>query len=105
MYWSCLFNGINGISAIFCTINDIKLSIDHNPDTSDTYFIFIHGLQSRKEIFSHIIKKLNEKYSIPYLTLDLVGFGNSEKKNSFSYDLFDQVKIVESLMDYLKIKK
>ena len=63
MYWSCLFNGINGISAIFCTINDIKLSIDHNPDTSDTYFIFIHGLQSRKEIFSHIIKKLNEKYN------------------------------------------
>ena len=35
----------------------------------------------------------------------MVGFGNSEKKNSFSYDLFDQVQIVESLMDYLKIKK
>ena len=35
----------------------------------------------------------------------MVGFGDSEKKNSFSYDLFHQVQIVESLMDYLKIKK
>ena len=35
----------------------------------------------------------------------MVGFGNSEKKNSFSYDLFDQVQIVKNLIDYLRIKK
>ena len=35
----------------------------------------------------------------------MVGFGNSEKKNSFSYDLIDQVKIIEKLIDYLRIKK
>lgn len=39
------------------------------------------------------------------MTYDLVGFGNSEKKNSFSYDLVDQVKIIQKLLDYLRIKK
>ena len=35
----------------------------------------------------------------------MVGFGNSEKKLDFNYDLLDQVLIIDRLLDHLKIKK
>src|SRR5438045_1306243 len=71
---------------------------------SPEYILFLHGIQSNKELFLPLLQQnFLENYSL--LALDDIGFGNSSKPEDFSYDVEDQAKIIALLVEQLEIKK
>ena len=91
--------------ANFIHIEGIKVSYEIKLTDSDIYLIFIHGLQTRKEAFEFFENRLKNELNYCTLSIDLVGFGETDKPLNFSYDLSSQVKILISLLRALKIKK
>ena len=89
----------------YTKINGIKVSYKINLTDSDIYLIFIHGLQTRKEAFEFYETRLKNELNYCTLSIDLVGFGETDKPPKFSYDLSSQVKILISLLSALKIEK
>lgn len=66
--------------------------------------VFLHGWGGAKESFSDAFSSDALKdYGI--CTIDLIGFGESEKPKDFSYDLLDQANIVASAIKSLKTEK
>lgn len=72
--------------------------------SSSTWIVGLHGLQSNSEMFVDLFEQpfLND-YS--QLAIDFVGFGNSDKPESFSYDIQDQTEIVSAVIKALGIKQ
>lgn len=91
--------------AFSVSFEEFKLKIDTLIKPSGTeWIIFLHGIQSNKELFSDFLKQpFLQKYSL--LSLDLIGFGNSSKPENFSYDILDQAKVLEQIVRTLGIKK
>jgi len=92
-------------SLIEITIGDslirIATTIRKNA-TASTWLVFLHGLQSNREMFDGFSQdgRFNP-FSI--LSIDLIGFGESDKPESFSYDLWDQAKVVAQVASQLNI--
>jgi pimeloyl-ACP methyl ester carboxylesterase len=71
---------------------------------SNNLIVFLHGWGGAKESFSDAFSSdALKEYGI--CTIDLIGFGESEKPNDFSYDLLDQADIVVLAVNSLKTKK
>ncbi len=85
-------------------INDINVSLCLNKKESDIFVVLIHGLQSNKEVFSSIRSDIEKKLQFSTISIDLVGFGNSEKPDNFPYDLISQATIVKDIIQSLEIK-
>ena len=85
-------------------IGNINLSINLIDNGSHSAFLFIHGLQSRKETFDIYLKNFSPKTKRSLISLDLVGFGQSDKPENFGYDLLDQVTKIKKLLYELEIK-
>jgi pimeloyl-ACP methyl ester carboxylesterase len=85
-------------------INDINISINLNKKESDVFVVLIHGLQSNKEAFNRIQSDIEKKLDFSTLSIDLVGFGNSEKPDNFPYDLISQATIVKDIFRDLEIR-
>jgi pimeloyl-ACP methyl ester carboxylesterase len=67
--------------------------------TSGDLLLFIHGLGCAKESFRDVWQQKSfEDLSI--LAPDLVGFGESEKPESFSYSMEDQARVCEAMLDH-----
>jgi pimeloyl-ACP methyl ester carboxylesterase len=83
-----------------------KLSVRLRPDSSDSngLIVFIHGWGGAKECFTDAFSSdaLGD-YGI--CTIDLLGFGKSEKPEDFSYDLLDQANIVALAVNSLGAAK
>lgn len=88
----------------FIDIEGIKVSYEIKLTDSDIYLIFIHGLQTRKEAFEFFKNRLKNELNYCTLSIDLVGFGNSEKPDNFPYDLISQATIVKDILRALEIK-
>lgn len=72
--------------------------------SSNNLVVFLHGWGGSKACFSDAFSSDSLKeYGI--CTIDLVGFGESEKSVDFSYDLFDQANIVALAINSLKAKQ
>ena len=68
------------------------------------WVVFLHGIQSNKELFKDLIKQpFLKDYSL--LTLDFVGFGKSSKPENFSYDIQEQANICKEIINNLGIKE
>ena len=85
-------------------IGNINLSINFIDKGSNCAFLFIHGLQSRKETFDIYLNNLSPKTNRSLISFDLIGFGQSDKPENFGYDLLDQVNKVKKLLSELEIK-
>jgi len=85
-------------------INDINISINLNKKESDVFAVLIHGLQSNKKAFSRIQSDIEKKLGFSTLSVDLVGFGNSEKPDNFPYDIVSQTTIVKEVLRNLEIR-
>ncbi|HLD86935.1 MAG TPA: alpha/beta hydrolase [Candidatus Nanoarchaeia archaeon] len=69
-------------------------------DSGEEWIVCLHGLMSDKGCFREMLELLDFKgYSAA--SLDLVGFGNSQAPNGFSFDLFEQAVIVEHAIDQM----
>ncbi len=85
-------------------INDINISLNLNKRESDVFAVLIHGLQSNKEAFNKIQSDIEKKLEYSTISIDLVGFGNSEKPDNFPYDLISQATIVKDILRELEIR-
>jgi pimeloyl-ACP methyl ester carboxylesterase len=80
-----------------------KLSVRLRPD-SNGLIVFLHGWGGAKESFAEAFSS-NALKDYGICTIDLLGFGKSEKPVDFSYDLLDQANIVASVVNSHKAKK
>ncbi len=83
-----------------------KLSVRLRPDSADSngLIIFLHGWGGAKECFTDAFSSdALAEYDI--CTIDLLGFGKSDKPEDFSYDLLDQANIVALAVDSLGATK
>ena len=85
-------------------IDNINLSINLIDKGSNSAFLFIHGLQSSKETFDIYLNNLSPKTKRSLISLDLIGFGQSDKPENFSYDLLDQVNKIKKLLYEFEVK-
>ncbi len=88
---------------IRCMNIDFEISVKFRRKNDNLIFC-IHGLGCSKNNFDFIWDyRLLSDYSI--LTIDLPGFGDSSKPDSFSYDLKDQAEICSIILsNYKKYK-
>jgi pimeloyl-ACP methyl ester carboxylesterase len=83
--------------------NSYTLSVKLRPNL-DNLIVFLHGWGGAKESFADAFSSdALKEYGI--CTIDLLGFGKSEKPEDFSYDLLDQANIVALAVNSLNAKK
>lgn len=81
------------------TYKDMELAIAVKSRITGKYpLVFIHGLGCAKDFFDHIWD-IPEFRRFTIMTFDLPGFGNSSKPESFSYDMKEQAKICNLIID------
>lgn len=80
-----------------------KLSVELRTN-SDALIVFLHGWGGSKACFAESFSSdMLKNYSI--CTIDLLGFGGSDRPVDFSYDLSDQANIVSLAVNSLNAKK
>lgn len=96
-----------GIVRQYLSIQDKKIAFTYAPasDGAEPCLVFLHGLQSRKEIFDELRLNLEKSFPFSYLAMDFIGFGESDKPEDFSYDIIDQADIVKKLLKEIGIKR
>lgn len=80
-----------------------KVSILISQQKEANWVIGLHGLQSNKEMYQSLYSQSCFD-SFSKLAIDFIGFGNSSKPIDFSYDIKDQARIVEKIIEKLNIK-
>ena len=78
-------------------IDGIFLSCLFQKGTSET-IVFVHGLGSSKEDFLEAFRR-EEFQPFTLLAVDLVGFGDSDKPDVFSYTMKGQARILRKTID------
>lgn len=84
---------------------NLQLSVSIKQRVSGEHLIlFLHGLGCAKESFDYVfgVEELQD-YSL--CTLDFVGFGDSDKRDNFSYALEDQAAIAKLVVEQLAPKR
>lgn len=70
---------------------------------SDEVLLCLHGFPTSSHDYHKIWNALTEKFAV--LTYDLLGYGFSDKPYDFDYTTFNQVDLLQSLLENLKVKK
>lgn len=70
---------------------------------SDEILLCLHGFPSSSFDYHKIWQQLSEKFDV--LAFDLIGYGFSAKPSDFDYTTFQQVDVLQALLEHLKIKK
>lgn len=85
----------------FLNINSHKICYLQN-GTGDP-LILLHGLGASIYSWRFLFNLLSNRFNVT--AIDLLGFGQSDKPQNFSYNLDDQAQILIQILDQLKIKK
>lgn len=70
---------------------------------SNEVLLCLHGFPASSFDYHKIWQQLSEKFSV--LAFDLIGYGFSAKPTNFAYTTFEQVDILQALIEHLQIKK
>ena len=71
--------------------------------TADEVTLCLHGFPTSSHDYHKIWDALAEKFSV--LAFDMIGYGFSAKPSAFDYTTFNQVDILQALLEHLNIKK
>ena len=71
--------------------------------TADEVLLCLHGFPTSSRDYHKIWDALAAKYSV--LSFDMIGYGFSAKPSNFNYTTFNQVDVLQSLLEHLKIEK
>lgn len=85
----------------FTTIQGHK--IYYTQEGSGENILFIHGIGASHYVWRYLSPKLSSEYRVT--AVDLLGFGLSDKPETFKYDLDSQCDILLELLKKLDIKK
>lgn len=70
---------------------------------SDEILLCLHGFPSASFDYHKIWDELTKQFSV--LAFDLIGYGFSAKPSNFAYTTFQQVDVLQALLEHLQIKK
>lgn len=70
---------------------------------ADEVALCLHGFPTSSHDYHKIWNDLTARFAV--LAFDLIGYGFSAKPVDFNYTTFDQVDLLQSLLEYLKVKK
>lgn len=70
---------------------------------SDEILLCLHGFPSASFDYHKIWDGLTNQFSV--LVFDLIGYGFSAKPSNFAYTTFQQVDVLQALLEHLQIKK
>ncbi len=70
---------------------------------SDKVLLCLHGFPTSSHDYHKIWDSLAEKFAV--LAFDMIGYGFSAKPVNFNYTTFNQVDILQNLLESLQIKK
>ncbi len=83
---------------------ELSFCLQRKKGSGPDWLVLLHGLQANQHVFNEILTDPHfSGYSV--LTLDLIGFGNSDKSHGFSYELTDQAQLISELLEKEKIRK
>lgn len=72
--------------------------------SGDKWLLCLHGIQGNKALFSSLLQNPDfNQYS--FLCPDFIGFGKSGQPEDFTYSLQQQLEVIISLLDHLKINR
>jgi pimeloyl-ACP methyl ester carboxylesterase len=63
----------------------------------------LHGFPTSSHDYHKIWDELNEKFSV--VAFDMIGYGFSAKPLNFDYTTFNQVDVLQALLEHLRIEK
>ncbi len=90
----------------FVSLQKINIAYSRSGPASGSCFLFLHGLQSNKDVFAALRATLHGAFPhMPQLALDFAGFGESEKPEGFSYDLPAQAGLVTDAVQMLGMSR
>lgn len=69
---------------------------------SDEVLLCLHGFPTSSHDYHKIWNSLTEKFAV--LSFDMIGYGFSAKPSDFDYTTFNQVDVLQALLENLKIK-
>jgi pimeloyl-ACP methyl ester carboxylesterase len=72
-------------------------------ETSEEVLLCLHGFPTSSFDYHKIHGALAERFAV--LSYDMIGYGFSAKPFDFDYTTFNQVDVLQSLLDYLKIRR
>ncbi len=76
---------------------------DEKSENPEEITVCLHGFPSSSFDYHKIWNNLNERFSV--LAFDMIGYGFSDKPTDFDYTTFNQVEILQGLIENLKIEK
>ncbi len=72
--------------------------------TVSEWVVCIHGLQTNRTAFDDLLARpFFKRHSV--LALDCIGFGDSEKPDDFSYDLWEQAELCVAVLEELRVER
>ena len=63
----------------------------------------LHGFPTSSHDYYKIWTELSEKFEV--LAFDMIGYGFSDKPADFDYTTFNQVDVLQALLEHLKVEK
>ncbi len=75
----------------------------HNDQAPGTPLVLLHGFPTSSYDFRHVFDSFGKQRRV--VTLDLPGFGFSDKPPGFSYSLFEQADVVELVLGELGVTR
>jgi len=91
------------LQSVKVKVNGILVSCLFHKGSSDA-IVFIHGLGSSKEDYREVFRR-EEFQPFTILAADLVGFGDSDKPATFSYEMKDQARILKTIIDRFGLRR
>lgn len=77
-----------------------KITYWHDNKGSDKTILLLHGFMEDQEVWNDLAKEL----SINVITLDLLGFGESEPKVEFQFTMQEHAEAINELLESLKVE-
>ena len=75
----------------------------HLSNQSDDILLCLHGFPASSFDYHKIWDELTAKFNV--LSFDMIGYGFSDKPANFDYTTFQQVDVLQALLNHLNIKK
>ncbi len=72
-------------------------------ESSDEILLCLHGFPTSSHDYHKIWDTLAERFSV--LAFDMIGYGFSAKPENFDYTTFNQVDVLQALLENLNVKK
>ena len=89
--------------ADYLKIDNQRIAYTTAGSPSNPAIIFVHGLMSHRGVWTRTVESLKENFFC--ITLDLPGFGDSDKPNDGDYSISAQADRVLKLANYFRLRQ